>query len=294
MFDKLPPLNSLRAFEAAARLGSFKAAAEELHVTPTAISHQIRALEERLGSSLFLRKTRAVELTDSGEQLARAAHQALQQLAQAVEQIRERPPQLTVATTHAFAALVLAPRLETFYRDHPEIRVIVQTSEQWVDLERDRQVDVAIRYGRPPEQPGVRVLAQEHIGLYGTAGYVRKAATARSITVYETAWQNAQLPALGWTQWHERYPLPGQHVRRRQYSQEVQVIQAALAGEGLALASSLLVQPALQQGWLQPYQPTHTIPGYAYSLQRAERAHGSEADTAFSEWLLATMSDCSH
>ena len=116
MFGRLPSLSSLRTFEAAARLKSFKAAAQELNVSPTAVSHQVRALEDRLQLSLFERRTRAVALTREGEQLAAAAYKALSVLQDTVDDLSGQASRLGVGTTSAFAALWLVRHLQDFHQ----------------------------------------------------------------------------------------------------------------------------------------------------------------------------------
>ena len=148
MFAHLPQLNSLRVFDSAARLTSFKAAALELNVTPTAVSHQIRTLEEKLGTLLFVRKTRAIILTPEGEKLARVAYHSLQQISGVLEEISDKQTVLIVSTTTSFAAQWLVPKLENFRRRHSEIRVVVKTSEYLEDLQKDRRIDLAIRDGQ--------------------------------------------------------------------------------------------------------------------------------------------------
>ena len=150
MSQRLPSLISLRAFEAAARLRSFKKAADELAVTAAAISHRIRDLEEFLERPLFIRKVRAVELTPEAERLYLAVHHGFETMAQAIDHIR-RPQRahVTLSATPAFAAKWLVPRLAAFQAQHPDIDLHVHASNAPVDLEAGN-VDLAIRYGLYP------------------------------------------------------------------------------------------------------------------------------------------------
>jgi len=145
---KLPPLGMLRVFEAAARLGSFSAAAEELHVTHSAVSHQIRALEEQLGFALFHREGRGVQLTLVGLELAARVNRALCDIGSAVALLRQRanPRRLTVTTMPSFAARWLAPRLGSFIEQEPDIELNIVTTSAVLDFARDG-VDIAIRFG---------------------------------------------------------------------------------------------------------------------------------------------------
>lgn len=149
MADRLPPLAALRAFEAAARLGSFSRAAEETHVTHGAVSHQVKALEELVGVSLFARNGRRVVLTAEGKALADRVRAALRDLGEAIESVgrRDRGKQLIVSMLPSFAARWLMPRLGRFMEKHPDIAVNVHASLELVDFARDG-VDMAVRFGR--------------------------------------------------------------------------------------------------------------------------------------------------
>jgi len=158
MIAKLPPLTTLRAFEAAARLGSFSRAAEEISVTHSAVSHQVRALERALGTPLFQRNGRRVALTSAGRHFADRVGAALRDIAEAARFVRrgERDKNiLTISTLPSFAARWLLPRLGRFMEQHPEIAVNVHTSDALVDLERE-EVDLAIRFGKGA-WPGLEV-----------------------------------------------------------------------------------------------------------------------------------------
>src|SRR6478752_5231108 len=141
MFATLP-VTALRTFEAAARLRSFKLAAAELSVTPTAVSHQIKALERHVGCALFERVPRGVRLTDKGARLFAGVHGALLDVAQTLDALRPAPESgaLTVSTTHSFAALWLVPRLGRFHEVYPQYQLRLDTSPDPVDLLQDASV----------------------------------------------------------------------------------------------------------------------------------------------------------
>jgi LysR family glycine cleavage system transcriptional activator len=147
-FRKLPNLAALRAFEAAARHESFSRAAEEIHVTPGAISHQIRALEEELGLLLFTRNGKRIAITDSGQRFAAAIRKSLGEIASAAEALQEqnRQQRLVVSSPPSFASRWLAPRLWKFVDRHPGIEVVLQSSSHLNDLTRDG-IDVGLRFG---------------------------------------------------------------------------------------------------------------------------------------------------
>jgi LysR family transcriptional regulator, glycine cleavage system transcriptional activator len=149
MAARLPPLGTLRAFEAAARLESFSRAAEEISVTHSAVSHQVRALERALGTSLFQRNGRRVALTAAGRHFADRVGAALREIGEAAQYVRRGSRDkdvLTISTLPSFAARWLLPRLGRFMERHPQIAVTVHTSNRLVDLERD-EVDFVIRFG---------------------------------------------------------------------------------------------------------------------------------------------------
>ena len=152
MSYRLPPLNALRACESAARHLSFRKAAEELHVTPAAISHQIKLLEDQLGVQLFRRLTRAIELTEVGRSFLPKLREGFESLAQAVEMVRahERTGTLTVNVPPSFAAKWLMPRLHRFVTAYPDIDIRILASMRLIDVHRDETSD---RFGSANEQP---------------------------------------------------------------------------------------------------------------------------------------------
>ena len=296
LFTNLPALNSIRVFDAAARAGSFKEAAEELCVTPTAVSHQIKALEASLGTLLFVRKTRAVELTHDGELLAKTAYSILQQLANTVSDISSVKSMITVSTTSAFAAMWLVPNLSKFNQLHPDIEIAVKTGEQVDDLERDRKIDLAIRYGIYDEKiPNSSLLVTEKIGMYAAPSYMENLTSERPINLLETRWQrlNANLPEFTWQTLLKNSQNEKNRESVRQFTQEHHIIQAALAGQGIALVSSLLVENALEQGWLTQCSyvgDVQEIKGLSYYLLVPEHNLYNNSINAFKDWLLGELS----
>ena len=284
---RLPALTALRAFEAAARLRSFKQAAQELSVTPTAVSHRIRALEDELGRALFVRRVRAVELTPEGELLHAAVGSGLQTIALAIDRIR-RPerPSVTLSTTPAFAAKWLVPRLGAFQARHPGIDLHVHASTTPVDLDAGT-VDLAIRYGRG-RYPGVdaRLLLRDRFAAVASPS-LRAASRpdpARWPLIH-FEWRR-QLPAdLGWSAWARAAgrPLPEPPAGVR-YSEESHAIQAAVAGQGVALLSLVLVEEELRLGLLRVLAGP-VLEGLSYHLLKSARRPPSDAVSAVEAWL---------
>ena len=157
MTRQLPGLGALKSFEAAARLLSFSRAAEELGVTPAAVSYQMRSLEDQLGVELFRRTSRVVELTEPGRMLLAGVGEALDGIARTIARLRgaDGRPRLTATTSPSFAAKWLVPRLHRFLELHPDADVRVDVSDRLVDLPRE-EVDVGVRFGRG-QYPGLKV-----------------------------------------------------------------------------------------------------------------------------------------
>ncbi len=292
MFGSLP-LAALRTFESAARLHSFKAAAEELAVTPTAISHQIRRLEQQLGVALFRRVPRGVELTAAGERLFRSLHGALLDISHAVHSLRPRPDPaaLVVTTTQSFAALWLVPRLGRFHRRHPELRLRLDTNPAPVDLQQDASVDVAIRYGDRayPDLHEVCCLA-ECFGVYGAPG-AAPAGRQSPALLLTVRWQQSALYDQAWERWCDEagvgWLVDGTPVRA--YEEENHALQAAIAGQGVVLASSILVSDPVRNGLLHPCRPEIQVPGARYTALCQPGRERHPPVRAFLDWLAEEM-----
>ena len=295
MYTKLPSLNTLRTFDSAARLKSFKKAAEELHVTPTAVSHQIKALEETLETLLFERHTRAVKLTREGEILSDTTFNVFRQLTSTINEIVDSKEMLTISTTSSFASMWLVPNLDKFYDAHPGIDISIQTGEQKVDVVRDRRVDLAIRYGQYDlTQPHTSKLVTETFGMYATPAYLDAFTTLEGAHLLETEWVNKSLPSIAWkaliTRLSSTEIEPNYTLRR--FDQEHHVIQAALAGQGIALISSLLAKNALAHQWLVPFSNgalQGEIEGLTYYLVVPPHNQRNKNVEAFTQWLSSEI-----
>ena len=294
MSNKLPSLNSVRIFEAAARHSSFKNAAIELNVTATAVSHQIRNLENHLGVTLFDRKSRVVELTIKGRELSVAASQALQIIEKTVGTITSDSRVLTVSTTASFAAAWLVPHLENFYSLYPDIQVVIETGEHVEDLTVNQRVDLAIRYGDKSSHSELEshVYIPETFGMYATPEYLETLTTTRKITLIETQWKNTSLPEIGWSQWlgQLQNAHPNTTFSIRKFNLEHHSIEAALAGQGIVLVSSLLIETALKNNWLVEYSAGVEIPGLDYYLVLSNEDDVDRKVTVFKEWIVRETS----
>lgn len=292
MFSRLPQLNQIKGFEAAARLGSFKAAAGELNITPTAISHQISNLEDRLGVLLFERKVRSIVLTQEGARFALVAHQALQQISTAIEEISDAQSVLNIATTTSFASMWLVPNLARFYKEHPDIQVAIRTGEELADIRRDRRIDLAIRYGRDVEKNTTAVkLVTERFAGYATEGYLNSCKDLTDATYIETRWKNKDLPSISWEKWLQTFNANISAPKISYFDQEDHVVQAALTGQGIALVSSVLAKMAVQNGWLKTMDDDCSLPGLTYYLLVSPFSANLRKVTVFRDWLIKELSE---
>jgi LysR family transcriptional regulator, glycine cleavage system transcriptional activator len=296
MARRLPPLNSLRAFEAAARHLSFTRAAEELHVTPAAISHQIKALEDHLGVKLFRRLSRAVRLTEAGQACVADLSDAFDRMAVALERLRtqECSGSLTVSTSPALAAKWLVPRLERFQQLHPEIDVRVAAAIRLVDFARE-DVDVAIRYGRG-SYPGLRaelLLTNEVVpvcapGLLEGPCPLRTPQDLRHHTLLhdDTATTDGAYP--NWPMWLRAAGLEDvDPARGPRFDYPGLVLDAAAAGRGVALALSTVAAADLVAGRLvTPFAVAAPTP-FAYYVVCPEATAERPKVAAFRRWLRA-------
>ena len=293
----------LRAFEAVARTLSFRKAAEELSLTQSAISRQIRGLEDEIGCSLFRRGTRFVELTADGAILQGTAVAALERLDQTVRQIRRSRGRsvVNVTTFPSFASLWLIPRLEAFQRDFPDIDIRVSASDAIVDLD-DSEIDLALRYTDPAQaEAGAQRLFGETLTPVVSAAAMRQATegqappltTPADLARYTLAEEDDQRPGaeyLSWRRWLRENGVAGLQPRRWMYLNfTYQQVQAALAGQALALARVALVSEQLQRGDLvEPFaQGGRVTSPYAYWLVQAGHSRSRPEVKQFCDWVLA-------
>ncbi|WP_223523244.1 LysR substrate-binding domain-containing protein [Pseudomonas sp. BF-RE-24] len=289
MFAKLP-LTALRGFESAARLGSFKAAAQELNVSPAAISHQVKSLEAFLGVRLFERSSQSVRLSADGERLQPFMHRALLDIQHGLQVLS--PPcaaqSLVVSTTPAFASLWLIPRLGDFHRLHPEIDVRLHTSNDVVDLQRDASIDLTIRaLFTPDPQLFEQPLLDEYFGVYCRPGWQPPAAGS-PVELIDVPWLSSAKVAIDWPAWCAKAGTLGwlENPRFRHYDEEQHALQAAIAGHGLVLASNVLVTEAVARGELVEYRPEVRLAGARYTVVCVPGRERQMEVRAFSEWLL--------
>jgi len=290
MADRLPPLTALRAFDAAARHMSFAKAAEELHVTPAALSFQIKSLEEHLGAPLFHRLNRAVALTQAGQTLAPGCRNAFTDLTAAWSAARhlQDTNSLTITAGPAFTAKWLAPRLYQFAQSHPEIELRFAASLKKVDFDRD-QVDVAIRFGRDADS-GLwsKPLAEEWVTPVMTPELAARYPTVESL-------RDAVLivdqsigflkPACDWAAWFRSVGVAPPDGHGPVFSQADHAVDAALAGVGVALGRRALVVKDLMDGRLVAPYGVALNSGARFRFLCREGSEGRPQIVAFLAWM---------
>ncbi len=296
MARRLPPLNGLRAFEAAARSLSFTKAAEELNVTPAAVSQQVKSLEEYFGVTLFKRLTRALMLTDSGQMVLPILQEGFDKLAEADRILRSRQDDriLTVSVAPSFGAKWLVPRLEAFRRAYPDYDIRIDATDARADFKRDN-VDIAMRYGLG-EYPGLvseclltevavpvcspRLLEGEHP--------LRTPEDLRHHTLLHIQWKMESDAAPNWRMWLKAAGLEDiDPDRGPQFSLESMTIQAAVDGQGVALISSALVDKDIAAGHLVRPFPEEIIQQtkFCYFLVYPEAHLQRPKVAAFRDWV---------
>ncbi|MBE7379876.1 MAG: transcriptional regulator GcvA [Leptolyngbya sp. SIO1E4] len=296
---QLCSLNALQVFEAAARHLSFQQAAAELDVTSTAVSHQIKLLETELGMSLFRRRPRPLTLTDAGEQLFPAVQESLDTLAAALARLKQAnaPSDLTVSVLNVFAAKWLVPRLPDFQQQYPEVDVRLQTSNSAVDLQT-RTVDMAIRYGKGyyPELEAHHLVKDEFTPVCSPRLLVDEQLLAvpedlarHSLIHFE--WLNYGSDAPSWKNWFALTGLDNVYYDRGlKFDDESLAIQAAIAGQGIALCSSIHVSDDVKLGFLtQPFDIA--LPGLTYSAVYLKKHPKETLILKFVAWLNEQIQD---
>ena len=292
---RLPSLDLLKGFEAAARLLSFTKAADELHLTQSAVSRQIQDLEQQLGVPLFQRRHRSLALTDAGQQLFSASAQVLSTMRAVTDRLRALSGRrvLSVTTMTSFAALWLVPRLTGFARDHPGVDVRIATESRMQDLEREG-LDVGIRYCTAESAgPGAIRLFGEQVFPVCSPKLaadpkrpLREPADLRHHVLLQYDDPEGYAPWLNWKSWLELVGLsdlrPAASVLLSGYEQ---IIPAAIAGQGVALGRSPLVRQPIAAGTLVAPFPHMGESSRAYFAVVSKNAAGREEVANFLRWL---------
>ncbi len=294
--SRLPPLNALRAFVVAAKHMSFSRAAGELHVTPAAISQQIKQLEDQLGCELFRRSNRNLVLTDEGQACLPGLAEAFERIVQALEQIDAagQAGPLTVSVAPSFAAKWLVPRLDNFRTVHPEIDVRISASMHLVDFDVE-DVDCAIRYGAGDygDLFAEKILEETVFpvsspALAQSGGALKKPRDLAQFTLLHDDSPDQDPSCPDWRMWLKAAGVTDvEATRGLRFNQSSLVLEAAAAGQGVALAKGTLAAEDLRTGRLiRPFNVTQTL-DFAYYLVCPRRKTSLAKVVAFLRWLRA-------
>lgn len=286
---RLPSLNGLRVFDVVTRHLNFRIAAEELGVTQGAVAQQIRGLEAELGLKLFDRQPRALALTEAGRSYGANIRRAFELISQATETLRPEPLPLTISVTPTFASKWLLRRLADFTATHPDIDLRIVATERIANFQTDA-VDLAVRYGRPPFGAGLLadLLFEEALVAVGSPFLVEKLGHS------EETGNLGHVPLLHdahdvWPQFLERAFPAGVStpLRNIRFNQTSLAIDAAIAGQGLALASAFFVEDDIAAGRLMRLSPVsiRTESNFYVVAPKKPRHVGPVASVR--QWLLA-------
>ena len=291
----LPPLNALRAFDAAARHLSFSKAASELNVTPAALSHQIRGLEEFLGQKLFHRMTRQVALTEAGELIQPDIRDGFSSLRRAIRRLDRRRDDTVIVVTAgpAFTAKWLAPRLNRFAFAHPEIDLRITAKLALTDFELD-DIDAAIRFGSDnPEDLFIEFLLAEAVtpmcnpGLLEGANGIRSPQDlANANLIHDESLSQVGPDTPSWKQWLEAAGVTGVNAERGvRFNLADHAIDAAIAGSGVVLARRVLAQRDLDLGHLVAPFDLELPVAQSFRFACPKGRENSRSIKCFRDWL---------
>ncbi len=292
MGDPLPSTTALRAFALAARTLSFKQAAEELHLSPSALSRQIQGLEEQLGVALFRRLNPGIELTEAGRRYLATAETVLRELREAGEALsRPKMGPLRVSALESFSAKWLVPHLPDFHARHPEVDVELEATLRYADFARD-PVDVAIRFGTGPWEDlhAEPIVDLEFFPVCSRALRDGDPPLREPADLAEHVWIHVQQVPDAWRQWTRQVGLPDLRPRRElQFDHAGIALSAAESGQGVALSSRLLCAAELADGRLcVPFErPVRSAETY-HLVCRPEGLEDPRI-VAFRDWLVASL-----
>ncbi|MBN6492499.1 LysR family transcriptional regulator [Acinetobacter pittii] len=273
-------LQALKAFEAAARLDSFKLAAEELSLTPTAISHHVTNLESRLNVDLFHRKVRKITLTTTGERLAGAISEGFRKIEDALDEITVNGNVVRVASTSSLAAMVLIPSINEFYQLHPDISVEFSTGEA-LD---NHLYTLPIRYGEISLVKSQDIVKYDSFNVFGSSKFDSLKCPSEPITLFTTEWKNKALPSPPLEAWLEENEWSQNRVIIKKFDQEIFGIHEALSANGLVFCSATLAHRFVKANLLQEFETKLIQSKLCYYIPNKEDFKNRNA-RKFIEWI---------
>jgi len=289
---KMPNYVLLRAFEAAARLESFTLAAKELHLTQSAISHQIRELEDYFGKSLFLRKNRKVEPTAEGRRLLDSLSRVFDVIEAACNEVTLAPSSQVLALhcSPSFAAKWLSPRLPEFIKDNPDITIRLTSGAEPIDLLRNQEIDIAISYQFSHEGPGITSLSlgEEKIVPLCAPELVDKDIPVEELMSKLTLIESS-LNHHTWEKWFEIHHLKNPSTRKMSFDRAALSVSAAVDGIGAVLESVRFAERELSRGELVELGQGIFLPTIdrTHFLSFKSNTKNSPKIKLFKEWLCS-------
>ncbi|CCE02553.1 LysR substrate-binding domain-containing protein [Bradyrhizobium sp. STM 3809] len=284
------PISSIKAFEAAARTGSFRDAANELHLTPSAVSHAIRKLEATLRTVLFERTARSVRLTPAGENLMRHAGAAFDQLRRGLEEVAARGPQLVrVHSAPSFAAQWLTPRLARFLAAHPKLEVRLAANTDYARFKND-DFDIDIVYGQPHAE-GAEVVPLAEETVTPLCAPALAASIRRPADLFEHTLIRSDMKQVQWQQWFAANGLEAPALHGMRFDRSFLALATAAEGLGVALESTLLAERELASGRLvAPLAGRANDVRYVgHRLVIPRTQHQRSAVRAFADWIRSEL-----
>ncbi|MCI1711449.1 MAG: LysR substrate-binding domain-containing protein [Chiayiivirga sp.] len=287
-----PPLHSLQGFVAAARLGNLSRAAERLHLTVSALSHQIKGLEERLDQRLFARGARGIALTPDGQRLFDRVAPALDTIEHALRPYAAKRDQvLTISLMPSFAASWLMPRLGRFLAAQPQLEINLQSSSALVDFERDRSIDAALRFG-PGQWAGLEAVHLFDDFITPTASPALLARLGRPTRATLHTFPLLGDPGGRWSEWFARFGGTPPKRYAATFTDSETLHRAAVEGLGIALGRVTLTRPMVETGLLVRLFEDDCLPAeFAHYLVFPPRSASHAGLVAFRHWLQQEARD---
>lgn len=290
IYKRLPPLNSLKAFECAARHLSFTKAADELFVTQAAVSHQIKLLEDFLGIPLFKRKNRALELTEQGSQYVVQVAEILHKLMEVTAQLRaKQQPYLTISVPQTFGIHWLVPRLSKFNELYPDIEVRIKGVDQDEGLLND-DIDIAVYYGNGKwDHLQVEFLSKAPLLILASPKLLAKKPINEAVDLKKSALIHIHTRD-NWQKMAKHLQLSGLDIQHGPlFSHTFMGLQAAIHGQGIVLANAVLAEQEIQNGNLQVVLPTDLPDPKAFYVVNKPNQENNQLITAFRNWIMKEM-----
>ena len=283
----LPSLKMIGTFEAAGRLKSFKDAADELHVTPGAVSHQIRSLEQELDMKLFLRESRAVNLTPEGKDLFEVVSSSLNEIGQTVKKLRElnETQHISIGSTTAVLSMWLSQKIAQFWREYGHIQINQEVRDR--PFRRPLSLDMIVEYSTNPPEETSNILFEDTLlplcsPEFEGKNISRLEQLSKSYLIHldakDTNWTS-------WANWFETLDYNGEISVRHRVNNYAIALQLAQDGMGVVLGWRHLVKPLIESGSLIPITKYEIVaPGKFYLVQ--SKGNQKKYSKIFSEWLL--------